>query len=123
MSEWRRYGKARRDESEPEVIAAFRAGGATPVQHSGRNEPDLFIAYRGRWYAIEVKTGNRKRTPEQQKWADKQAAPVEECRNEAQAKARMRTWDEERRREIAAAVEAREDEDRKGYADNQKGAV
>lgn len=92
MSEWRKYGKARRDESEPEVVEAFLDGGATVVKHAGKDESDLFIAYRGRWFSVEVKTGNAKRTDTQVKWATGMRAPVYECRNASQAKKLLRLW-------------------------------
>lgn len=85
---------AKRDDSEPEVVEAFLDGGATVVKHAGRDESDLFVAYRGRWHAVEVKTGGRllKRDQHQRDWAKGQAAPVYECRNAAQARCLMRRW-------------------------------
>ena len=60
---------ARRDAAEPEIVKALRAVGAL-VKHL--NDPDigdLLIAYRGKWYVAEVKTGNAKRRPGQIKFA------------------------------------------------------
>ena len=50
------YRLDRRDSAEPEVVAVFLKAGATVVRHSGRDEPDLFVGYRGVWHAVEVKT-------------------------------------------------------------------
>lgn len=90
----RRYA-AKRDDAEPEVVEAFLDGGATVVKHAGKCESDLFVAYKGRWHSVEVKTGGRvlKRDQHQRDWAKLQAAPVHEARNEAQAKKLMRMWD------------------------------
>lgn len=99
---------ARRDASEPEVVDAFLDGGATVIKHSGKDECDLVVGYRGRNHCVEVKTGNRQPSEDQAKWAREwRGGPVLVIRNAAQAKKAMRVWDEERAREVAVAVEAR----------------
>lgn len=98
---------AKRDDAEPEVVEAFLDGGATVVKHAGKDESDLFVAYRGRWHAVEVKTGGRllKRDQHQRDWAKGQAAPVYECRNAAQARCLMRKWTAEEATTMPRSVE------------------
>jgi hypothetical protein len=56
---FRRGGaKKRRDANEPAVIEALRGVGATVIQLSGcAPVPDLLVGFQGRWYAVEVKSG------------------------------------------------------------------
>lgn len=84
---------AKRDDSEPEVVEALLDAGCTVVKHTGKNEADLFVAYQGRWYCVEVKTGSRRRTPEQEEWAKRMDAPVYECRTQAQARKLVTLWE------------------------------
>jgi hypothetical protein len=94
----------RRDESEPEVVAAFEEAGATVWKLSGHNVPDLAVGYLGRWRLVEVKTGNAVLSAGQLVTfgpGSKHAGePVQIARNAAQAKKLLRIW------EIAAAREA-----------------
>ena len=46
---------ARRDESEPAIVDALRAAGATVVQLNGPGLPDLLVGLAGRTYLLEVK--------------------------------------------------------------------
>ena len=55
----RRWG-AKRDEAEAEIVAALRRVGAYVALVSQAGLPDLFVLFRGRWYALEVKTGKGK---------------------------------------------------------------
>lgn len=65
MSYRRRAGGGKRDESEPGILQGLRAVGAEYWQIGGQGNPDLLVRFRGRLYAAEVKTGNRKETPNQ----------------------------------------------------------
>lgn len=63
----RRVGQARRrDSNEPDIIDALERIGALVLRVSGPGLPDLFVRYRGTWYAMEVKTAKGKRTDAQQ---------------------------------------------------------
>ena len=55
----RRWGN-RRDEAEPAIVEALRAVGAYVALVSQAGLPDLFVLFRGQWYALEVKTGKGK---------------------------------------------------------------
>lgn len=97
MSEWRRSKMlGKRDESEPEIIEAFLEGKASVIKHSGVNESDLVVGYKGRNHLVENKTGNAPLTPGQKKWAESWGGekPVV-CRNAAQARKLLRKWDQE----------------------------
>ena len=48
---------AKRDKAEPDIVAALRAVGAYVAPISQPGLPDLFVLFRQRWYALEVKTG------------------------------------------------------------------
>lgn len=69
--------KARVDANQSEVVAAFRAAGAT-VQHLhmvGGGCPDILIGYRGHNYLFEIKDGSkppsrRKLTEAEQEFVD-----------------------------------------------------
>jgi hypothetical protein len=96
------FRAAKRDDSEPEVVAAFVEGGATVWKISGANVPDLMVGFLGRTHAVEVKTGNAVLTAGQLAafgpsgaWAGE---PVQIARNGAQAKRLLRQW------EVAAAA-------------------
>jgi len=64
------YGLGRRDAAEPEVIAAFRSGGASVQQLSGRDVPDLLVGYLGVTRLVEVKTNRATLKPGQRRWAE-----------------------------------------------------
>lgn len=55
MAQLRRYAK-RRDENEPQIIAALRAAGCDVLQ---ADDVDLFVGRAGKNYLIEVKHPNR----------------------------------------------------------------
>ncbi len=53
---WMKYGKRRRDKSEPEIIVTLRNLGASVEQLADRDVPDLLVGYDGENYLVEVKT-------------------------------------------------------------------
>ena len=91
------YSRARRDLAEPEVVEVFREAGAVVVKHSGKDEPDLFVCYLGRWFAVEVKTGRAALRPGQARFAS--GVPVSVARTATHARKLVRQW------ETASAVE------------------
>ncbi len=67
----RRVGQVRRrDANEKPIRAALAAVGATTTQVSGKGAPDLLIRFRGRVYAVEVKSqkGTRTEAQEDTQW-------------------------------------------------------
>lgn len=56
---------AKRDESEPAIVAALEAVGATVQRLSAAGVPDLLVSFRGRLELLEVKDVDRseRRTP------------------------------------------------------------
>ena len=60
----RRVGQVRRrDSNEPDIRKALAAVGARSWQVSCPGGPDLVVAFRGNYYAAEVKTKLGKETP------------------------------------------------------------
>lgn len=59
----------RRDTNEPQIIATLRAVGATVVQLSGPNIPDLLVGYRGKNWVAEVKIDVGELNEGQKAWA------------------------------------------------------
>lgn len=66
---------AKIDANQPEIVAAFRAVGASvqPLHSVGQGCTDLLVGFRGQNYAVEVKDGSlppsaRKLTPAQVEW-------------------------------------------------------
>jgi hypothetical protein len=96
MSEWQRTVKlGRRDHSEPGVIAAFIAGGAAVVKHSGKDEPDLFVGFLDAWRPVETKTDNGKLSEGQIRWWREVAKmPPVVARTPAQARKWLAVWRE-----------------------------
>ena len=89
------YRLDRRDSAEPEVVAVFLKAGATVVRHSGRDEPDLFVGYRGVWHAVEVKTDRAGLRPGQHAWAEAcSGEPPSVARTAPQARKLLRMWHE-----------------------------
>lgn len=79
-----KYG-ARVDDNQPEIVAALRAIGCfvQSLAMVGQGCVDLLVAYRGRWFVLEVKDGSKplpkqKLTPGEEKWhaAASRCAPV-----------------------------------------------
>lgn len=58
MSRKRRmfFKAAQRDQSEPAIIKALEAAGATVWQLSGKDIPDLLVGYKGQTFLLEAKT-------------------------------------------------------------------
>lgn len=84
---------AKRDASEPAIIAALRAIGALVQPLNGRDIPDLLIGYRGRIGLIEAKSRGGKLEPGQQEFHQQWAAmPVGVAYNADDAIALVRGW-------------------------------
>jgi hypothetical protein len=95
VSEWRRFGKGRRDLAEPDVIKAFRKGGASVRQLTGKDTPDLLVGYLGADHSVEVKTNNAKLRPGQKRLAETWlGAPPVVARTPAQARKWLAIWRE-----------------------------
>lgn len=110
MSEWTRTVKlGKRDASEPGVVKAFEAGGATVVKHSGKDEPDLFVGFAGGWHPVESKTGPGKLSEGQLRWW-REVAHRTPCvvRTPAQARARLKVWSE-RAEALSSMLSAQQD--------------
>lgn len=91
-----KYGVRRRDAAERDVIAAFEAGGASVLQLTGRDVPDLLVGYAGQTRAVEVKTNRAKLRPGQAQLAKAwQGSPILVVRTPAQARKWLRTWAED----------------------------
>lgn len=87
---------AHRDTYEPEVIRAFRKGGATVQPLSIKHAPDLLVGYLGKNHLVEVKTNNAMPTGEQKAWHDSWCGePVVIARNAAQARKYLCIWTRE----------------------------
>lgn len=62
-----RVGQARkRDGAEKGIRQALEKVGATVIPVSGKGHPDLFVFYRGQWWAAEVKSKGGTLTKAQQ---------------------------------------------------------
>lgn len=69
--------RARVDDNQGAIVAALRAIGCfvQSLAMVGAGVPDLLVAYRGRWFVLEIKDGakwaSRQRlTPAEQEWHD-----------------------------------------------------
>lgn len=76
---------AKVDANQAEIVKALRKAGAKvqPIHTVGKGCPDIIVAHNGRWYAAEIKDGNkppsaRELTDDEKKWHEEfsQAAPV-----------------------------------------------
>ena len=76
---------AKRDANEGEIVKALRAIGATVFMHSGKDEPDLVVGFRGKNYLLEVKTDQGKLTKGQLEWHDNWKGQCCAVRTSAQA--------------------------------------
>jgi hypothetical protein len=58
------------DACQPETVGALRRVGAAvlDIHEVGHGAPDLVVWYRGRYYLIELKSGNGRLTPDEQAW-------------------------------------------------------
>lgn len=95
MSPGPTYG-ARRDDSEPGIVKAFRDGGATVDYLPGGNgRPDLLVGFLRESHLVETKTNNGKLRESQKKWADEWlGSPVVVARTPAQARKWLTVWRE-----------------------------
>jgi hypothetical protein len=85
---------AKRDESEPGIIQAFLAGGASVRPYSGTGAPDLVVGYRGMTHLVENKTGRGKLTEAQEAWQRGWTGePVAIARTPKQAQSLLRQWE------------------------------
>jgi hypothetical protein len=91
----RSVSTGKRDAAEAEVVETLEDGGAVVVRHSGKDEPDLFVLFRGTWRPVEAKTSNGKLSPGQVHWWREVARtePVV-ARTPAQARKLLRLWAE-----------------------------
>lgn len=77
---------AKRDDTEPDILAALRAAGATVQQLSGEGVPDLLVGYKGRTFLMECKGPEGRLTGAQVLWlAWWRGAPVAEVRSPHEA--------------------------------------
>lgn len=69
---------ARVDNTHKEIVEALRAVGAsvTSLASLGHGVADLLVAYRHRWYAIEVKSKGGTLTEDECRWIQDQRAEV-----------------------------------------------
>ena len=58
-----------RDTNEAEIVRTLRQYGGTVSQISGKDLPDLVVGRLGRNYLLEGKSGSKKLTKAQEKWA------------------------------------------------------
>jgi hypothetical protein len=72
---------ARVDANHPEIVGALVEVGAavTSLAAVGRGVPDLLVSYRGCWFLLEVKDGDKrpsaqKLTEHQRRWQERQHA-------------------------------------------------
>ena len=102
------YGNGKRDSSEPEVVKAFEAGGASVAKLSGNGLPDLLVGFLGRDYLVEVKTGRSGLRASQNRFAAvwRGAAPVI-VRTAPQARRWLKVWSE-RAANLAPVLRAQE---------------
>jgi hypothetical protein len=81
----------KRDESEPEIVAALREAGCF-VQLLDR-PCDLLVGFRGRTHLVECKTGKGKVTDDQRAFRDAwRGSPVETVRTPDEAIELVRRW-------------------------------
>jgi len=69
--------RARVDANQSAIVETLRAAGAKVefLSPLGNGVPDLLVAFRGRWYVVEVKDGSlapsrKKLTPFERAWHD-----------------------------------------------------
>lgn len=88
MSHYRRASGGRRDTAEPAIIERLQMLGASVVQLSGTDVPDLAVGFRGITALAEVKTGKAKRQKGQETLAKLwRGAPVALLRTPEDAQA------------------------------------
>jgi hypothetical protein len=81
-----RVGQSRkRDANEGAIIDALERVGAVVFQVSAPGAPDLLVAFRGRWFPMEVKAAAGKLTPLQAGALADQGCPIVRSIDEALA--------------------------------------
>lgn len=101
MSKGGMYFKAKRDDSEPEIVEAFRDEGCSVERMSGKGIPDLAVGLDLVNHWVECKSGDGELTADQIAWQAKwKGEPVQICRTAAQARKLVKIW------RVAAAIEA-----------------
>jgi len=84
---------ARRDESEPGIVDAFREGGASVTPLSAKGIPDLLVGFCGVTHLVEAKTGNAGLTEAQMEFrASWSGEPPVDVRTPAQARRWLAVW-------------------------------
>ena len=71
------------DLNQPQIIRDLRKLGAcvTVISSLGKGVPDLLVSYQDRWWLFELKNPDKPKskqrlTQDEQKWVNKQKAPV-----------------------------------------------
>lgn len=78
-----RTGQARkRDANENGIVEALEAVGAKVLRVSGKGLPDLFVCYRGKWKALEVKSATGRLT-DAQAWHEDYSVWIVQSADEA----------------------------------------
>ena len=114
MSEWSVYGKRRRDKAEPGVIATFKAAGASVLQLTGKDVPDLAVGWAGYTFLVEVKSDNAKLRPGQAALAAYwKGSPIAVARTPAQARKLLKLWTA-RATTLSSLLRAQRDEAERG---------
>lgn len=93
---WRRVrATGRRDKSEPGIVEALEAGGASVEYLS---EPcDLLVGFLGETHLVEAKTDNEGLTEAQMRFRERwRGKPPVEIRTPAQAKKWLKVWSKRR---------------------------
>lgn len=80
------------DDNQAEITKELRKIRAevTPIHTVGKGVSDLLVSYNGHWFVFELKDGSKvksaqKLTKDEQRWINKQKAPVYIIRNTAEA--------------------------------------
>lgn len=103
---------AHRDKYEPEIVKAFREGGATVLYLSIPDAPDLLVGYCGVDHLVEAKTHNAMPSEDQAKWHKAwRGRPVEVIRTAAHARKALRMWTLEAAARAQAVAKADDDLD------------
>lgn len=76
---------AKVDSNQASIVEVLRQVGAKvqPIHTVGKGCPDTLVAFRGQWFVIEIKDGDKVKsrrilTPDEQRWHDEfgESAPV-----------------------------------------------
>lgn len=86
---------AKRDANEPEIVEAFKSGGANVARLSANGLPDLLVSFMGVLRLVEVKRGRAKLRASQEAfkavWSD---SPIYVVRTAPQARKWLKVWRE-----------------------------